>query len=112
MSKLLYIQASPRAQRSKSMAVADAFIKMYQQGHPDDLIETLNVCEADLIAFDGLALQAKYTILHGKEHTKEEAAAWKAVEAVIEQFISPDTGSKPCPTPPWQSLQCTSPGSP
>ncbi len=90
MSKLLYIQASPRAQRSKSIAVADAFMQMYQQSHPGDSIETLNVCEADLIAFDGLTLQAKYTILHGKEHTKEEADAWKAVEAIIEQFTSAD----------------------
>ena len=85
MSKLLYIQASPRAQRSKSMAVADAFIEMYQQGHRGDLIETLNVCEADLIAFDGLALQAKYTILHGKEHTKEETSGWKAMAEAMEK---------------------------
>ncbi len=90
MSKLLYIQTSPRAQRSKSIAAADAFIKIYQQAHPDDSIETLNVCEADLIAFDGLALQAKYTILHGKQHTAEEAAAWKDVETLIEQFTSAD----------------------
>lgn len=90
MSKLLYIQASPRAERSKSIAVADAFIQMYQQGHPDDLIETLNVFDADLLPFDGLVVRAKYTILHGKEHTKEETAAWKAVEAVIEQFKSVD----------------------
>ena len=90
MSKLLYIQASPRAERSKSTAVADAFIEMYQQGHPDDLIETLNVFDADLLPFDGLVVRAKYTILHGKEHTKEEASGWKAVEVVIEQFTSAD----------------------
>ena len=90
MSKLLYIQASPRAERSKSMTVAEAFIKTYQHGHPDDLIETLNVFDADLLAFDGLVVRAKYTILHGKEHTEEEASAWKAVEAVTEQFTSAD----------------------
>ena len=90
MSKLLYIQTSPRVKRSKSMAVADAFIQTYQQGHPGDLIETLNVFDADLLPFDGLVVQAKYTILHGKEHTTEEAAAWKAVETVIEQFTSAD----------------------
>ena len=90
MGKLLYIQASPRAERSKSIAVADAFIDTYQQTHRGDLIETLNVFKADLLAFDGLVVQAKYTILHGKKHTQEELAAWKAVEKVIEQFISAD----------------------
>jgi FMN-dependent NADH-azoreductase len=90
MSKLLYIQASPRAERSKSIAVADALIKIYQQAHPDDLIETLNVFDADLFAFDGLVVRAKYTILHGQKHTQEELSAWKAVEEVIEQFKSAD----------------------
>ena len=90
MSKVLYIQSSPRGGRSKSLAVADAFIQMYQQGHPEDLIETLNVFDADLLPFDGLVVRAKYTILHGKQHTAEEAEAWKAVEGVIEQFTSAD----------------------
>ena len=90
MAKLLYIQASPRAERSKSIAVGNAFVKTYQKAHPGDDVETLNVFKADLLAFDGLALQAKYTILHGKEHSQEELSAWKAVEAVIEQFTSAD----------------------
>ena len=90
MSKLLCIQASPRGERSKSIAVADVFVKTYQQAHPGDDIETLNVFNADLLAFDGLALQAKYTILHGQKHSQEELSAWKAVEAVIEQFTSAD----------------------
>lgn len=88
MSRLLYIQGSPRGQRSKSMAVADAFVDAYRESHMDDEVEVLNVFEVDLPAFDGLTVQAKYTILHGKEHSAEELEAWKAVEQVIEQFKS------------------------
>jgi FMN-dependent NADH-azoreductase len=40
--------------------------------------------------FDGLAVQAKYTILHGKSHSQIEQQAWKDVEQVIEQFTSAD----------------------
>ena len=90
MSKILYIQASPRGQRSKSITVAEEFIKAYQQAHPADEIERLNVFETQLMAFDGLAVQAKYTILHGQEHSKAEAEAWKTVERTIEQFTSAD----------------------
>ena len=90
MSKILYIEASPRGERSKSVAVARAFLEAYGRMHPDDEIETLNVFREDLIAFDGLAVQAKYTILHGKEHSQEELTAWKAVEAAIERFASSD----------------------
>ncbi len=90
MSKLLYIQASPRAQRSDSIAVADAFIEAYKRKHSDDKIVTLNVFDASIPNFDGLAVQAKYTILHGKSHSKEEQQIWKNIEEVIEQFTSAD----------------------
>ena len=90
MAKLLYIQASPRGKRSKSNTVADAFVETYKQANPQDTVEVLNLYEEDLPAFDGLAVQAKYSIMHGKEHSSEEVAAWKAIEEVIEQFKSAD----------------------
>ncbi len=90
MSKLLYIQASPRGQRSHSIAVADVFIGAYEQKHPDDEIVTLNVFDASIPNFDGLAVQAKYKILHGQAHSKEELQVWKNVVKVIEQFTSAD----------------------
>jgi FMN-dependent NADH-azoreductase len=90
MSKLLYIKASPRGKRSKSLAVADAFVEAYKVNHSEDEVEIIDVFKAAIIRFDGLAVQAKYTILHGKSHTKREAQAWKKVEAVIEHFKSAD----------------------
>ncbi len=90
MSDLLYLKASPRGGRSKSIAAADAFVDAYKAANPDDNIVALNLFEADLPKFDGLAVQAKYTILHGKEHSQEELEAWKAVEAVVEEFKSAD----------------------
>jgi FMN-dependent NADH-azoreductase len=90
MSKLLYIQASPRGERSYCIAVADAFIESYKQKHPDDKVEKLNVFEASIPDFDGFAVQAKYTVMHGQSHSKEEVQAWKKVEQVIEQFKSAD----------------------
>lgn len=90
MSRLLYIQASPRGERSYCTAAADAFIDAYKNSHQDDEVVTLNVFEAPIPQFDGLAVQAKYTILHGKSHSAEELRAWKGIEAVIEQFTSAD----------------------
>lgn len=90
MSNLLYIQASPRGQRSHSVAVTDAFIEAYQQKNPDDKIEILNVFDESIPDFDGLVVQAKYTILHGKSHSEAEKQVWKNVEKVIEQFTSAD----------------------
>lgn len=90
MAKILYIQASPRGERSYSSTVAEAFIASYKEGNPGDEIITLNPFDKKLPAFDGLALQGKYTILHGLEHSAEELAAWRAVEEIIAEFKSAD----------------------
>jgi len=90
MGELLYIQASPRGERSYSTRVADAFVSVYDETHPDDTVRILNVFEANLPSFDGPAVQAKYSILHGIDHTEQERLAWKTVEAVIQEFLSAD----------------------
>jgi len=90
MSKLFYIQASPRIERSYSIAVADAFVSAYKQANPKDEIVTINLFKKDLPSFDGLAVQAKYAILHGLKHSPEELSAWKKVEEVIAEFKSAD----------------------
>ena len=90
MSKLLYIQASPRGERSYCIRAADAFIEAYKKVHPDDETVTLNVFDENIPAFDGFAVQAKYAIMHGKEHSEEQLQAWKKVEQLIGQFTSAD----------------------
>ena len=72
------------------MTVADAFVEAYSRKNPDDEIVTMNLFDADMPAFDGLAVTAKYTILHGKEHTDEELEAWRGIEEVIDDFKAAD----------------------
>jgi FMN-dependent NADH-azoreductase len=90
MSKLLYIQSSPRGERSYSVAAANAFVASYKETKPGDEIVTINLFEKNLPPFDGLTVTAKYTILHGLKHSEEELAAWRAVEAIIDEFKSAD----------------------
>ena len=90
MAKVLYIQASPRKGRSKSTQVATAFLESYQKANPDDLLQTLNIFDEELPAFDGPAVQAKYSIMHGEDHTAEERQAWNNIEKVITAFKDAD----------------------
>jgi len=90
MDKILYIQASPRVERSYSIAAANAFIDSYKEANPGDEIVAMNLYAKELPPFDGLALQAKYTILNGLKHSDEELAAWQAVEAIVDEFKSAD----------------------
>ena len=90
MAKLLYVKASPRGSRSKSITVADAFVKTYRSANPGDTVETVNVFDDGIPAFDGSAVEAKYEILHGKKPGAEQLKAWKDVERIIEQFKGAD----------------------
>ncbi|WP_448572084.1 FMN-dependent NADH-azoreductase [Trichothermofontia sp.] len=90
MAKLLYLECSPRKERSHSIAVAHAFLEQYKATHPDDTIETLDLWATDLPPFDGETLNAKYAVLSGSAHTPEQAAAWNAVAAVADRFKAAD----------------------
>src|ERR1700732_2431965 len=90
MSKLLYIEASPRKSRSKSIEVSQVFLSQLQKTHPSVEIDKLDLWTTELPAFDGDTVDAKYAILHGQPHTPDQAKAWKRVAGVIERFKSPD----------------------
>jgi len=90
MSKILHIQASPRKDRSASIAVAEHFLDLYRKQHPDDTVETLNLWESKLPEFDGATIDAKYAVLHGETHTPAQQEAWQAVESVANRFKAAD----------------------
>jgi len=90
MSKLLYIESSPRKDRSSSIKIANVFLDAYKHANPDHEIETIDLWALELPAFDGDTINAKYRILHGQPHTSEEAAAWDEVVKIFEHFNSAD----------------------
>jgi FMN-dependent NADH-azoreductase len=90
MSKLLYIQASPRKGRSKSITVADAFLDSYIQANPQDSIEKIELFEADLPDFALEAVTAKYKVMHGDNHSEQDKKIWDEVVSVINTFKSAD----------------------
>ena len=90
MSKLLYIQSSPRKERSVSTRIADKFIDSYRKSHPEDEAEVMNLFELSLPAFDGYVIQSKYDIMHNQEFSEEQRHAWIDVERIIGHFKSAD----------------------
>ncbi len=86
MATVLHIRATATPEISYSLRAAEAFLESYEQSHPDDTIDTLNLAEDQIPEFLGLAARGKYRILHGESHTQEEADAWTAVQAETERF--------------------------
>jgi FMN-dependent NADH-azoreductase len=90
MAKVLYIEASPRKERSASIEVANNFLNAYRAANPQDTVETLDLWATQLPRFDQSTIDAKYAIMHGQPHTAEQKAAWEAVERVAAQFKAAD----------------------
>lgn len=91
MSKLLYIQASPRGSRSSSNEVANSYIESFKAASADNTVSTLNVWDMNLPEFDGDRLNAKYSFLHGQNPSEQEAEAWQEIVAIADQFKAADS---------------------
>ena len=48
MQKLLHIIASPREEESRTLQVANAFLNVFQDKHPDWIIDELNLSKEEL----------------------------------------------------------------
>jgi FMN-dependent NADH-azoreductase len=90
MSKLLYIEASPRKDRSASIEVAQSFVSAFSEKGADNTVETLDLWNTVLPEFDGDTINAKYRVMHGENSTPEETLAWETIAAITDQFKEAD----------------------
>lgn len=90
MSRLLYIESSPRKARSVSIVAANAFLDAYCAANPNDKIDILDVWNWDLPHVDQDAFEAKYAGLAGEDRTPPQAAAWSKLKSYSDRFIAAD----------------------
>ncbi len=90
MARLLYVEGSPRKERSHSIAVARAFLDAYRAANPADTVEEIDVFSEDLPEFNGDTISAVYDIKQGHEVAPERVAAWETVKAHAEKFAGFD----------------------
>jgi FMN-dependent NADH-azoreductase len=90
MPTLLHISASPRGERSESLALADTFLAAYRDTHPDNEIQTWDLRDGTLPAFGPAAAHAKMAVFAGADPMGEQATAWRAAKAAFERFAAAD----------------------
>jgi FMN-dependent NADH-azoreductase len=90
MARLLYVEASPRKDRSASIEVSRAFLEVYRVSNPEDEIETLDIWALDLPSFNGEALAAKYAGLNGVPLSSEQKAVWDDIRSLASPFLAAD----------------------
>jgi len=90
MTKLLYIKASPRGAESKSIAVADAYLRALHALKPSLVVDTIDLWRENLPKFDGDKVAAKMSVMTGQHHDGRQKTAWDEVTAVAERFATAD----------------------
>nr|WP_295745579.1 NAD(P)H-dependent oxidoreductase [uncultured Acidocella sp.] len=90
MTKLLFVQASPRGGHSKSIQVAEAYLATLRAANPGLEVDTLPLWETDLPVFDGDKAAAKVNVMLGQEHDTVQKTAWDQIVEVAHRFIAAD----------------------
>jgi FMN-dependent NADH-azoreductase len=90
MTKLLFVQASPRGADSNSIRIAETYLDALHAENPHLEIDVLDLWEADLPAFDGDKARAKLNVMLGQTHNAVEKTAWDQVVAIADRFIAAD----------------------
>jgi FMN-dependent NADH-azoreductase len=90
MSKMLHISASPRGERSESLAIARTFLEVVADLHPDVEVEEWDLWDGSLPGFGPDAVSAKYAVFAGADHTPEQATAWTEVRETFSRLNDVD----------------------
>src|ERR1700679_3598902 len=88
--RILNIVASPRGERSASIAIVDSFIVEYQKKVKGLVVDTLDVWTESLPEFGAEAIGAKYKGVSGESMTPVETATWEKIRELAARFQKAD----------------------
>lgn len=91
MNKLLYVESSPRKDRSASIKVARSFIDTFKNINSENVVKVIDLWDFALPEFDGDYINAKYKVLHGESPTEDETSAWNEVTEIVSEFKDADS---------------------
>lgn len=87
MTRLLYINASPRGTAAASSQAADLFLKALPSGVD---VTTLRLFDMALPEVTENVVNAKFKFAMGADLTAAEAAEWQKIRELVDQFVSAD----------------------
>jgi FMN-dependent NADH-azoreductase len=90
MTKLLYLQASPRKSDSKSRQIATAYLDALTAVNPHIEVDILDLWDTELPAFDGDKAAAKMNVIKGAGQDGAGQSAWDEIVAIAGRFTSAD----------------------
>ena len=83
---VLHIQSSPRGDKSKSIALTNAFLSASRKVFPAIDEDILNVWNENLPEFDTASIGAKYKAINHQPMTDAESLTWNRIQELIGRF--------------------------
>jgi len=90
MKKLLYIQASPRGEKSNSLKLANEYLAGYQEKYPDATIDTIDPWDANLPEFDGDSAAAKVSFFGEAAMNERQKTVYDELVSIFNRFNAAD----------------------
>jgi FMN-dependent NADH-azoreductase len=90
LTRLLYIQASPRGLESKSAQMAEAYLDARKEHQPAVEVDVLRLWDERLPAFDGNKVAAKMKVIAGQSPEAEHKTEWDEIVSIVNRFVSAD----------------------
>jgi FMN-dependent NADH-azoreductase len=84
------IDSSPRASKSNSIALTDAFVTAYTDALPSVTVDVMNVWDEKLPEFDNAAIDAKYKRVAGSVMNDAETGMWNRIQTLVARFKRAD----------------------
>ena len=88
--RILNIIASPRRERSASIAIVESFLSAYKKRTQGLEVDTLDVWTESLPEFDAEAIGAKYKGVSGEPMTPSERMTWEKIKELASRFQKVD----------------------
>lgn len=90
MSTLLHVSASPRGERSESLALASTFLDTFAVSYPQVAVEHFDLWDGTLPPFGPAATAAKMAVFAGADPEGDAAAAWRAAVGTFDRYAAAD----------------------
>ena len=87
MTKLLFLNASPRGEAAASTQAAELFLAALPQ---DVSVQRIDLFEANLPEFTAALASAKQKFAMGLDLSDEESSQWATITRLVAQFVSAD----------------------
>lgn len=90
MSKLLYVNSSPRRELSESRKIAEEFLTSYRTGAEHVTVDFLDLWSEKLPVYGGQGVAAKMSVFAGRDPSDDSACAWAQINELFGRVQAAD----------------------